>query len=109
MPDAITGLSLIAAERRRQQGELGYTPEHDAMHDDGALADAAAWYALTPKLRAGVSERTQHTQTVVLIGDLICPAGFILRGNTDRIRELQKAGALIAAELDRLLRAALDA
>lgn len=36
----MTGIERIAAERRRQIGEEGWTPEHDAQHVNGELAEA---------------------------------------------------------------------
>lgn len=40
-------LEDIAAERTRQMDVEGWTTEHDDMHYDGSLADAAACYAAT--------------------------------------------------------------
>lgn len=40
------GVALIAVERSRQVTAEGYTPGHDAEHDGGELAEAAAAYAL---------------------------------------------------------------
>lgn len=92
----MNGVELIASERQRQMGEKGYSQEHDAQHDSEELALAAATYALPAKHRALVIwNRT--------LKELIWPRQWDFRGNTDRIRELQKAGALIAAELDRLM------
>jgi hypothetical protein len=93
---AATGVDLIAAERRRQVEAKGWTPEHDAEHTNDQLARAAACYAMPAMYRAYI--------------DPMCPAdwpwhrGHWKPGN--RLRELAKAGALIAAEIDRL--AALD-
>jgi hypothetical protein len=42
----MTGAELIAAERQRQIEVEGWTPEHDAAHDGGELAIAAACYAV---------------------------------------------------------------
>lgn len=42
----MTVLDEIAAERARQIESEGWTPEHDDEHDDGALARAAACYAV---------------------------------------------------------------
>lgn len=95
-------IAMIAAERARQIGELGYSLAHDAGHDAGELALAAAWYAITPRLRSGWSEPTRRGVVVVNIGEILKPDGWVLRGNTDRIRELTKAGALIVAEIERL-------
>lgn len=90
----MTGIERIAAERRRQVEEEGWTPEHDAQHVNGELAEAAAYYCFPDHLKG-------HALT-----DLFPPTwstswakreGFPLP--TDR--DLIKAGALIAAELDR--------
>lgn len=94
----MNGAELIAAERRRQIEEEGWTPEHDAEHEDGELAIAAACYA-TP----------ENERLYLYNGDVPsdwpwahewwkpCP------GPDNRVRELVKAGALVAAEIDRLL------
>jgi hypothetical protein len=90
------GVALIAAERRRQIEAEGWTPEHDDEHNDGAMALAAATYALPVKHR----------------GDPDYPRFWPWEISWwkpgDRIRELTKAGALIAAEIERLHRAALQ-
>lgn len=92
-----TGIELIAEERKRQIEEEGWTKEHDAVHTRGELAKAAAAYALPPLCRADYAPD-------------IAAAPFMWPWNksfwkpvpNDRIRELVKAGALIAAEIDRL-------
>lgn len=86
------GLSLIAAERRRQVEAEGWTPEHDAEHDGDELAQAAAAYCLGPTSKGYA--RSCWPWDV----------SWWKPGPT-RIRELEKAGALIAAEIDRLLAA----
>lgn len=75
-PDTIPGVGLILNERERQLKELGYTSEHDDNHTENFLALEAIRYA-TP------------------IEDAFLE---------DRIDDLVKAGALIAAEIDRLQR-----
>lgn len=94
---AATGAELIAAERARQVSGERWLPEHDDTHHrDGELAKAAACYALPPRLLARQG---------------VFPAFWPWEHKDwkptpdDRIRELTKAGALIAAEIDRLLRA----
>lgn len=94
-----TGVELIAEERIRQLKELGYTLEHDEKWcKDDKLAKAAACYAGAPTL--GNEYRT----------GLIPPKLWPFSGDAwkptpdDRVRELTKAGALIAAEIDRLQR-----
>lgn len=42
----MTGIELIAAERKRQIEEEGFTIEHDTHQDCGELALAACYYAL---------------------------------------------------------------
>lgn len=85
------GVKLIAAERQRQVQEEGWTPEHDDEHAGGQLAVAGAVYAF-PHAPTGVPS--------------IWPFQTWWWKPTpdDRVRELVKAGALIAAEIDRLLR-----
>lgn len=87
------GVEMIAAERKRQVEMEGWTPEHDAEHTDHSLAQAAACYAV-PQDRRGF-----------LFADL-WPDSWDeswWKPSADRVRELVKAGALIAAEIDRLL------
>lgn len=79
---------MIAAERRRQIEVEGYTTDHDKHGQSGDLAAAAACY-LTPPA-AGVPRRWPW------------PARYWKPTPDDRGRELVKAGALIAAEIDRL-------
>lgn len=106
------GVHRIECERLRQINKLGYTFDHDDEHADGELAMAAACYA-APTL---IFTRNDHRNGAVWFND---PwpwqreedarwedGGVVLRLITteDRIHLLTKAGALIAAEIDRLLR-----
>jgi len=85
------GVALIAVERSRQVTAEGYTPEHDADHDRGQLALAAAAYALAASGRAPQ-------------GSVWWPFDdWDFKPGDDPVRMLAKAGALIAAELDRLI------
>ena len=93
------GVALIENERARQINSEGWTPEHDDTHIYGELALAAACYAVAQDVRDSTD------------GDE--PADFWPRSwdeswwkptPDDRIKELAKAGALIAAEIDRLSR-----
>lgn len=112
----MTGVERIAKERERQVRAEGWTAGHDDNHVDGELAMAAACYA-TPELLyqmdgSGVNEIrfvdpwpwSQDEDKRPHPGD-----GNFVGPNRDlpiakRIRQLEKAGALIAAEIDRLLR-----
>lgn len=95
MPDGTSGATLIAAERRRQIEREDWTTDHDDGWLSGELALAAACYAVPPGSREsrGVEELWPwHTDEWKPSPD-------------DRVKELAKAGALIAAEIDRLQRA----
>jgi len=88
----MTGIELIAKERERQITEEGWTPEHDdCFHRKGELAQAGAVYALPPKYRFYAQAWPWDLRYYKPVPQ-------------DRIRELVKAGALIAAEIDRLQR-----
>lgn len=93
---ASTGVSLIAAERHRVITAEGYTPEHDDGHAYGELVDAAIQYADAAN---GGDLRADGALPEVPWGD------EWFKPSDDPIRNLVKAGALIAAEIDRLLRA----
>jgi hypothetical protein len=94
----MTGAERIAAERQRQTDEDGenWSAAHDAKHVGGELARAAACYATPARLRTGDDCGIP----------LAWPWDWTWWKPTpnDRIRELEKAGALAAAEIDRLQR-----
>lgn len=94
-----SGIELIAEERQRQINEEGWTAEHDAAHELGELANAAAYYALTDESihfmdRDWGDDMHLHIWPFEL--------KWLKRSPDNRVRDLQKAGALIAAEIDRL-------
>ncbi len=92
------GAKRIAAERQRQIEFERWTPEHDDAHGGAELALAAACYALPSRFRRiQVWDRS-------LISELWPWTLMWWKPSSDRIRELEKAGALCAAEIDRLLR-----
>lgn len=111
----MTGLQLIAAERERQIDAEHYDARHDDEHNGHELALAAACYAAPEAIYVSESalphyatftdawpwdpkddKRIRDGLEAVLDAD-------DLRADT-RIRQLAKAGALIAAEIDRLQR-----
>ncbi len=99
----MTGSELIAAERQRQIDVEGWTPEHDDLHDDCELERAACAYAIY------ASHRVRHGRH-----NGVCPINWPntwdhkwWKPDVDPIRNLVKAGALIAAEIDRLQRLTL--
>lgn len=90
-----TGVELIAEERQRQIEIKGYAPLADQQYPDGALALAAAAYAIPEKNRIKrIDMDVWHLWPWIGVHWKPTPE--------NRIRELQKAGALIAAEIDRL-------
>lgn len=121
MTEQLTGVELIAAERQRQISEEGWTPEHDEQHDAGELVMAACAYAsyavevrlyrrviLTNEIRfVDPFPKEWRDKRKSKLGDTY--QSFETLSSTDRIDLLTKAGALIAAEIDRLQRSEQDA
>lgn len=86
-------LDDIAAERRRQVTEEGWTKAHDDHHTDGSLARAASAYAL-----AGCGDLGGYDGEWPVAWGPLPPV-------KDQRRSLVIAGALIAAEIERIDRA----
>ena len=99
--EPLTGAQLIAKERVRQVKEEGWSAEHDDEHEKGELVKAAASYLLR---RCDSSLRIDEGYQVFDLADILWPWDFDYFKPTDPIKDLIKAGALIAAEIDRLLR-----
>lgn len=110
------GIELIAEERDRQIKVEGWSAEHDEQHTDGELALAAALYATPEPLYAkrnvgsGISFVDPwpwfDEVEVTRYGDGLTtqvPA-WDKRKKHNKLRRLVIAGALIAAEIDRLQR-----
>lgn len=97
-PHTYQAMVEIGAERARQIGAEGWTPEHDDEHGDGSLASAAACYAVGFRIHASNGEDGVRAAWLWPRGWQFNPA--------DRRRELVKAGALIVAEIERLDRKA---
>lgn len=101
LPERLTkALGMIALERMRQADQEGWTPEHDDEHSDGSLAAAAAAYALprtidTPRCGDGRPRWWPWSPDWWKPGELTL---------TGRLRDLEKAGALIVAEYERIQR-----
>ncbi|CUX23649.1 hypothetical protein AGR6A_Cc150138 [Agrobacterium sp. NCPPB 925] len=89
-------IKAIAAERARQIEKEGWSPEHDDKYTNGELLEAAACYAL-------------HNSGELDDAPGAWPWSRDFWKPTSRQRDLEKAGALIAAELDRVMRAAAPA
>ena len=89
----MNGSERIAAERQRQIEEEGWTPEHDAEYTNGELAGAAIAYTIATLIPNDRGEPEWWPWD----SDWWKPSD-------DPIRNLEKAGALLAAEIDRLER-----
>ncbi len=95
----MTGIDRIAAERRRQIEQEGFTAEHDEENMFGELSGAATAYVALASRQIGTD-----------ILDVSGPppsnqwrwSAEWWKPSRDPIRNLEKAGALIAAEIDRL-------
>lgn len=113
-PPAPMGVERIARERARQISEEGYDDVHDDEHGGSEIAMAAACYAAS-----AADKRIYVMEEFAASVSFIDPwpwderfdnrpyYGNVLQepeSDAQRIRMLEKAGALIAAEIDRLLR-----
>lgn len=114
----MTGAALIEQERARQISQEGWTPEHDDTHTGAEMAIAAACYASPVQIF-----NTHNAKRGIVFHDPF-PWGRVVhngrasddpdgwhtftteeaKAGKDRLRQLVIAGALIAAEIDRLQR-----
>lgn len=93
------GVELIAVERQRQVDDEGWTYAHDDEHQAGELAEAATCYSMAALYN------TQGWNPKRVIERISWPWEIDhWKPSDDPIRNLVKAGALIAAEIDRLQR-----
>ena len=98
-----TGIELINKERQRQINEEGWSKLHDMQHVYGELANAAATYAMEPECREALTKLVYDCELDKIPPTWPWNEKWYKPTPNDRIRELVKAGALIAAEIDRLL------
>jgi hypothetical protein len=107
------GARRIVLERRRQIQQEGWSPDHDDTLTTSQLAWAAVCYAAPERvytLNEGVTPRDPvisfHDPWPQGLDPAFDKRPAYRRSVTtkQRIRALEKAGALIAAEIDRLLR-----
>lgn len=96
LPDRLTKAAQdVLAERQRQVTAEGWTPSHDDEHDGGAMATAAACYALGREGVSGVREFVSFW-----------PWDRKWWKPKDRRSNLVRAAALLLAEIERLDRIA---
>ena len=98
------GAGLIAEERQRQINIEKWTPEHDDEHVMGQLAIAAACYAEVSSLTVRARRAGRYLSIPNEILSRWPWSTKWWKPSSDPIRNLVKAGALIAAEIDRLQR-----
>lgn len=99
-----TGIELIVKERNRQIEEEGYTKDQDKFYNNRELGEAGACYAIM-----GILDDTTRDKARSGLVPLLWPWDYLSwkpsmdNSNEGRVRDLTKAAALLAAELDRLL------
>lgn len=106
-----TGSELIHQERIRQLLDEGFGAAHDDEYARGELVAAADHYAIYARRQISGHE---HPDLGMPGNDPQFPGSYYgwpwspewWRPSDDPVRNLVKAGALIAAEIDRLQRAA---
>ncbi len=103
----MNGVELIAQERKRQIEVEGWDAEHDKEHSCGDLAMAGACYALDIAKDYGLHDRRQmDAGCLINLTNLITFLwpwdGWWKPTRKEPIKQLVKAGALIAAEIDKL-------
>lgn len=91
------GIELIAIERKRQIEELGFDYTNDALYANEQLAIAGSCYAMPTNKR-----NFQSKNFYITLISMYWPWSITFWKPTpkDRIKELSKAGALIAAQID---------
>ena len=92
-----SGIDLIARERERQVSVEGWTLEHDDEHSNFELSQAAISYANISADSPYGNGPGNPPRTWPWEAEYWKPS-------PDTIQNLVKAGALIAAEIDRLIR-----
>ena len=97
-----SGIELITDERSRQVSKEGWSAEHDDEHDKGQILTAGIAYAI-----AAMHQRLHGKRADMdFVRQMYWPWQASWWKPKDPIRNLVRAGALIAAEIDRLNRAA---
>lgn len=92
-----SGVEIIGEERKRQIEVEGFDAKHDDQEPDGALSKAAARYALW-------GLHIPDSNPILSGLAAVWPWDIRSWKPSTRLRNLAKAGALIAAEIDKLVR-----
>jgi len=100
----MNGVTMIADERQRQIKEEGWTPKLDASLTGFCLATAGAAYALNAaSVHSDYHQSHKARYAKHATEDWPFDLDYFKPTPNDPIRQLVKAGALIAAEIDRLI------
>lgn len=103
-----TGIELITKERQRQIEKLGWSASNDDEYDREELLTAARCYMISAEAcmysKNNVTYAGGFRKGEGVPKDWSWGAKY-WKPSGDPIRDLERAGALIAAEIDRLLRA----
>ncbi len=102
-----TGIEIISEERERQISSEGWTADHDDKHKNAELIKAAIVYSDYVGTEI-INEKFSKTNKDYIIPDLWPWDIKWWKPSKDPVRNLAKAGALIAAEIDRLQRKNID-
>ena len=101
----LSGIFAIQEERMRQQIVEGFDPEHDGQHIGGEIAEAAACYAQCAATQEYWKNRMGYGGKIATMYSVQWPwDSKWWKPNEDPLVNLVKAGALIAAEIDRIKR-----
>jgi hypothetical protein len=102
---SVTGAGAISKERDRHTKIEGWTPSHDDQHTEQSMPIAAACYALngTPAQAVIVNDDNDPEKNELWDAWPWSPK-WDKREKHSRLHQLEIAGALIAAEWDRLKR-----
>ncbi len=97
IPKVKTGIELIAEERWEQVYKHGFDNAHDSQHNRGEISIAAAALAIRGT-DAHVTDPTGFIDEDTYMDEW----GLVEYIKDNRLKALVTAGALIAAEIDRL-------
>ncbi len=100
--ETLTGVELIAQERRRQIEIEGCTAAHDDQHTDQSLPLVAIYYATPPGTY--VVQLDPLAKSTHPVWPHSWPRQLAKKSDHSRIKQLVIAGGCIAAEIDRLQR-----
>lgn len=96
----MSGIDLIAEKHRTNREHKGYTPEHDDTHANAELLGAAMCYLECADLQLTLGDLELAKER----DDRWPFEADAWKPNNDPLRNLVHAGALIAAEIERLQR-----